>query len=99
MGGQHRFHARPQDVSTGRRPAVPPAGPTTGTGRGGGVRGPHEPLGANEPTTPPGKVAHMTEEERRLQRVSERTEDWKRWGPYLSDRAGGTVRGDYSSDW
>ena len=24
--------------------------------------------------------------------------DWKRWGPYLSDRAWGTVREDYSAD-
>ena len=24
--------------------------------------------------------------------------DWRRWGPYLSERAWGTVREDYSAD-
>src|SRR4051812_1304169 len=35
------------------------------------------------------------------QRVAEITDDfsgWRRWGPYLSDRAWGTVREDYSAD-
>jgi hypothetical protein len=40
----------------------------------------------------------MTAEEKRLQRSVERTEHWKRWGPYLSERAWGTVREDYSAD-
>ena len=40
----------------------------------------------------------MTAEERRLQRSVERAEHWKRWGPYLSERAWGTVREDYSKD-
>jgi hypothetical protein len=40
----------------------------------------------------------VTAEERRLQRSVERTEHWKRWGPYLSERAWGTVREDYSKD-
>ena len=40
----------------------------------------------------------MTEEERRLQASHERKEHWKRWGPYLSERAWGTVREDYSPD-
>ena len=40
----------------------------------------------------------MTAEERRLQRSVEREEHWKRWGPYLSERAWGTVREDYSRD-
>ena len=40
----------------------------------------------------------MTAEERRLERSVERTEHWKRWGPYLSERAWGTVREDYSAD-
>jgi Glycosyl hydrolase family 63 C-terminal domain len=38
----------------------------------------------------------LTEEERRLQEAHERTAYWKRWGPYLSERAWGTVREDYS---
>jgi glycogen debranching enzyme len=38
----------------------------------------------------------MTREEHRLQQSRERTRHWKRWGPYLSERAWGTVREDYS---
>jgi hypothetical protein len=34
----------------------------------------------------------------RLDRDAERTENWKRWGPYLSERQWGTVREDYSAD-
>jgi hypothetical protein len=29
---------------------------------------------------------------------SNRTANWKRWGPYLSERQWGTVREDYSAD-
>ncbi|HZQ92756.1 MAG TPA: hypothetical protein VFA60_13255, partial [Terriglobales bacterium] len=32
----------------------------------------------------------------RLTESRERTRHWKRWGPYLSERAWGTVREDYS---
>jgi hypothetical protein len=38
----------------------------------------------------------MTAEERRLTESHERRVHWKRWGPYLSERAWGTVREDYS---
>ncbi|MGE5323600.1 MAG: MGH1-like glycoside hydrolase domain-containing protein [Actinomycetota bacterium] len=38
----------------------------------------------------------MTREEQRLQESQERSAHWKRWGPYLSERAWGTVREDYS---
>ena len=38
----------------------------------------------------------MNHEEQRLQQSRERTRHWKRWGPYLSERAWGTVREDYS---
>src|ERR1700729_2841997 len=38
----------------------------------------------------------MTAEEQRLEASRERREHWKRWGPYLSERAWGTVREDYS---
>jgi hypothetical protein len=38
----------------------------------------------------------VTNEERRLEEARERTAHWKRWGPYLSERAWGTVREDYS---
>jgi hypothetical protein len=38
----------------------------------------------------------MTQEEIRLAESDARTKHWKRWGPYLSERAWGTVREDYS---
>ena len=37
----------------------------------------------------------MTKEELRLQEDRERKANWKRWGPYLSERQWGTVREDY----
>ena len=40
----------------------------------------------------------MTAEKNRLQEDKERKVFWKRWGPYLSERAWGTVREDYSAD-
>jgi len=40
----------------------------------------------------------MTKEEIRLTEDRDRKRHWKRWGPYLSERAWGTVREDYSSD-
>jgi hypothetical protein len=39
----------------------------------------------------------MTQEEARLEEARERHAHWKRWGPYLSERAWGTVREDYSA--
>lgn len=39
----------------------------------------------------------ITAEQRRLLAYRERTENWKHWGPYLSERAWGTVREDYSA--
>ncbi len=38
----------------------------------------------------------MTAEHARLEEDELRTQNWKRWGPYLSDRQWGTVREDYS---
>src|SRR5919109_832680 len=38
----------------------------------------------------------LTHEERRLEASENRSAHWKRWGPYLSERAWGTVREDYS---
>ena len=38
----------------------------------------------------------MTKEELRLREDRERKANWKRWGPYLSERQWGTVREDYS---
>jgi hypothetical protein len=40
----------------------------------------------------------MTNEEIRLSEARDRKRHWKRWGPYLAERAWGTVREDYSSD-
>ncbi len=37
-------------------------------------------------------------EEIRRREAAERTVDWKLWGPYVSERAWGTVREDYSAD-
>src|SRR5581483_4385134 len=39
----------------------------------------------------------MTKEELRLAESRDRKKHWKRWGPYLSERAWGTVREDYSA--
>ncbi|GAB4278281.1 MAG: glucosidase [Opitutales bacterium] len=39
-----------------------------------------------------------TAEELRLVEDQERKKNWKRWGPYLSERQWGTVREDYSED-
>jgi hypothetical protein len=40
---------------------------------------------------------NSTAEELRLAEARERKRHWKRWGPYLSERAWGTVREDYSA--
>jgi len=37
-------------------------------------------------------------EEKRLEETKKREKDWKRWGCYISERAWGTVREDYSTD-
>ena len=42
--------------------------------------------------------APPTAEVQRLEREAAREENWKRWGPYLSERQWGTVREDYSRD-
>lgn len=39
----------------------------------------------------------MNAEEKRLEESRLRAKHWKRWGPYVSERAWGTVREDYSS--
>jgi hypothetical protein len=40
----------------------------------------------------------QTAEHRRLAESETRQADWKNWGPYLSERAWGTVREDYSAN-
>lgn len=39
----------------------------------------------------------LTEEGQRLEDSRQRTADWKRWGPHLSERQWGVVREDYSA--
>jgi len=49
----------------------------------------------------PPNVASPTDldpESLRLQQDAARQQNWKRWGPYLSERQWGTVREDYSAD-
>ena len=46
----------------------------------------------SNPVSPP----PLTAEQQRLEEDARRQEHWKRWGPYLSERAWGTVREDYS---
>ncbi len=40
----------------------------------------------------------MNPERLRLEQTARREKHWRRWGPYLSERAWGTVREDYSAD-
>jgi hypothetical protein len=44
----------------------------------------------------PGPIAGA--ESKRLAEDGRRAKNWKRWGPYLSERQWGTVREDYSAD-
>jgi hypothetical protein len=41
---------------------------------------------------------HLTAEAGRLEEARTRRAPWKKWGPYLSERAWGTVREDYSQN-
>lgn len=43
-------------------------------------------------------MAQQTKERERLLSYHKRESNWKEWGPYLSERAWGTVREDYSAD-
>ncbi len=43
-------------------------------------------------------MGRMTAEHTRLQQADERTAAWRAWGPYLSERAWGTVQEDYSAN-
>jgi hypothetical protein len=40
---------------------------------------------------------NISAENARLVLANRGDEDWRRWGPYLSERQWGTVREDYSS--
>ena len=51
-------------------------------------------IGRHPPSMRPVKTA----EQQRLIESEARTKYWKRWGPYLTERAWGTVREDYSAN-
>ena len=46
----------------------------------------------------PSGIPPLTAEHHRLAQAASRTAHWKRWGPYIAERAWGTVREDYSDD-
>ena len=43
-------------------------------------------------------MAHVTAEQERITRAVDGVEGWRDWGPYVAERAWGTVREDYSAD-
>ena len=43
-------------------------------------------------------IRSMTAEADRLKEDKSRDKNWKRWGPYLSERQWATIREDYSPD-
>ncbi len=45
-----------------------------------------------------GSFEKQNAEQRRLKAADDGAEPWREWGPYLSERAWGTVREDYSAD-
>ena len=55
----------------------------------------HVPSAVEPSCDAPNKI--MNAETKRLEESRQRTRHWKRWGPYLSERAWGTVREDYSA--
>ncbi len=65
-----------------------PAGPSTGATRSAGAA----------PAGPAAGGPAPAAEARRLEEDARRERNWKRWGPYLSERQWGTVREDYSAD-
>ena len=73
-----------------REPPPPPKNPPLNT-----TLIPQE-VSSFRPARPPRD--RSTAEHRRLREDADRKVNWKRWGPYLSDRQWGTVREDYSKD-
>ncbi len=53
---------------------------------------------ASSPAPSPLPSPALGAEAQRLQEDTARTKNWKRWGPYLSERQWSTVREDYSAD-
>jgi hypothetical protein len=58
----------------------------------------HGEAGGHDPAESTRAPTAETAESRRLCADSTRDGNWKRWGPYLSERQWGTVREDYSAD-
>ncbi|MEE9319741.1 MAG: glucosidase [Granulosicoccus sp.] len=52
----------------------------------------------NTSSRPVSRNAPVTAEQRRLNQHHQHKANWQLWGPYLAERAWGTVREDYSSD-
>ena len=48
--------------------------------------------------TKPTRAAAGGKEQERIDEIRDDLSPWRRWGPYLTDRAWGTVREDYSAD-
>ena len=48
--------------------------------------------------TKPTRAAAGGKEQERIDEIRDDLSPWRRWGPYLSDRAWGSVREDYSAD-
>jgi len=68
-------------------------------GTGGVVQVSDATLPDGSASSKPCEALSMTElgaEDQRLQADAQRQANWKRWGPYLSERQWGTVREDYS---
>jgi hypothetical protein len=50
------------------------------------------------PTTPPKAAPNLSAEKQRMAGNKSGAENWRQWGPYLSERQWGTVREDYSPE-
>lgn len=50
------------------------------------------------PGKPPSRASAGGREQERIDEIRDDLSPWRRWGPYLTDRAWGTVREDYSED-
>ena len=93
--GLDRRAGHAADVSTAPRSADPSAAKRP---RSGARRPAAAPL-ASPPSTPaPRDGRNATAEGARLEEQAAGKGEWRRWGPYVSDRAWGTVREDYSAD-
>ena len=66
------------------------------TSRGYEVR--HEPIAEGQAEAMTTNVARLAAERARLESQRLGLENWRLWGPYLAERAWGTVREDYSPD-